>query len=147
MSYLILFNESYARVVLNPSRLEQLVSHFYDQFLSRSQRAQELFKNVDMDAQRSHLRAGMLHVGSFVATGLKPTAGLRAIAASHQGMHLTRADFDLWLECLVDAVGEVDPPAQAEVADAWRIALAPAFSFLLLASSSSDAAAARHLRP
>lgn len=39
LSYLTLFNESYARVVLNPSRLEQLVSCFYVQFLSRSQRA------------------------------------------------------------------------------------------------------------
>lgn len=88
-----------------------------------------------MDLQRAHLRSGMLHVGSFVSTGLQPTAGMRAIAASHRGMHLTRADFDLWLECLVDAVGEVDPPARADVADAWRIALAPAISFLLLSSS------------
>jgi hemoglobin-like flavoprotein len=135
LSYLTLFNESFARVVLDPSRLEQLVSCFYAQFLARSQRAQELFEHVDMDKQRASLRGGLLHVGSFVSTGMKPTSGLRSIAASHQAMHLTRADYDLWLECLVDAVGEVDPPARADVADAWRIALAPAISFLLLSSS------------
>ncbi len=138
MSYLALFNESYARVVLNPVRLEQLVARFYDQFLSRSERAQELFQDVEMDQQRSRLRVGLLQVGSFVSTGLQPTAGLRSIAASHQGMNLTRADYDLWLECLIDAIGEVDPPAQANVADAWRIALAPAISYLLIASSSQE---------
>jgi hemoglobin-like flavoprotein len=53
-------------------------------------------------------------------------------------MNLTRADYDLWLECLIDAIGEVDPPAQANVADAWRIALAPAISYLLIASSSQE---------
>jgi truncated hemoglobin YjbI len=136
LSYLDLFTESYARVVLDPSRPEQLVARFYEQFLSRSELAQELFQNADMDKQRANLRSGMLHVGGFVSTGLQPTIGMRSLAASHQGMQLTRADYDLWLECLVDAVGEVDPPAKVDVADAWRIALAPAISFMLLSSSA-----------
>jgi len=139
LSYLTLFNESYARVALDPSRLEQLVARFYEHFLSRSERAQDLFQRVDMDTQRAHLRGGLLHVGSFVTTGLHASSTLCRLATSHQAMRLTRADYDLWLECLIDAVGEVDPPARADIADAWRITLAPAISFLLLSNSPPDA--------
>lgn len=69
MSYLALFNESFAC----------------------SERAQELSRQVDMDQQRSRLRNGMLLIGTFVSTGLQPTSSLRSIASS---LRLTRADYD-----------------------------------------------------
>lgn len=135
MSFLTLFNESFARVVLDPSRLEKLVPRFYEVFLARSDRARQLFEGVEMEGQHAHLRVGLLQVGTFVTTGFSPTMALRRLAASHQAMGLTRGDYALWVECLIEALDDVDPPVKGDLADAWRVALAPAITFMQLPSS------------
>ena len=135
MNYLELFNESYARIVLDPQRVERLVAVFYDRFLARSARIRELFSGSDMEAQRVMLRRGLLTVGTFVTTGLRATAQMRRLAQVHQELGLTQADYLEWTDALIDALAEVDPPLRPEVADAWRVALAPAIQFMQLPGS------------
>lgn len=136
----MLFNESYARTALHPQRSEQLVDIFYKRFLGRSARIRELFSETDMEQQREHLRRGLLTVGTFVTTGLHATAEIRRLARLHQALGLTAADYQDWMESLIEAIGETDPPLRPEVADAWRVCLAPAVAFMQLQSLSSSAA-------
>lgn len=140
MNYTELFNESYARIVLDPPRAERLVEVFYESFLSHSARIRELFSDTDMQQQRQHLRRGLLTVGTFVTTGLRPTREMSRLAVAHQELGLTSADYQDWMDALIASLREVDPGMQREVADAWRVCLAPAITFMQLPVVNSDGA-------
>lgn len=140
LNFTELFNESYARNVLDPQRAEKLVEVFYERFLSRSARIRELFSQTDMQQQQVHLRRGLLTVGTFVTTGLRPTQEMHRLARVHQAMGLTAADHQDWMDSLIAALSEVEPGMRPEVADAWRICLAPALTFMQLPVPNSDAA-------
>ena len=140
LNFTQLFNESYARIVLDPERAERLVEIFYERFLSRSARIRELFSETDMQQQRQHLRRGLLTVGTFVTTGLRSTREMNRLAGVHQSLGLTEADYQDWMDALIAALREVDPGMRNEVADAWRVCLAPAITFMQLPVVNADAA-------
>lgn len=143
MNYSELFHESYARVVLDKERAEKLVSVFYERLLARSARLRELFSGINMEHQRQHLRLGLVTVGTFLSTGLKSTREMDRLAEIHRALGLTPADYQDWLDALIEAIAEVDAPLRPEVADAWRIAVAPALVFMQLPSRRSVEASSR----
>ena len=67
------------------------------------------------------------------------TATICRLSRSLQENGASAADLQRRLDCLLDAVAEVDPPFLSEAEAAWRIALSPAFTFMQLPQSQSAA--------
>jgi len=124
------FRASLNRCVATPLFLKD----FYDRFIGSSEVVREKFKDTDLQ-QQTRMVADSLHLMA-VAAQSGPDAiawgEMERLARRH-----SRGDrdvppelYDLWLDCLLQAVRIHDPLASAEVEAAWREALAPGIAHM-----------------
>lgn len=118
--------QSYGRCCASP----EFFDTFYRLFTASSPRVREKFLNTDMLAQKQLLRAGILTL-VLHARGM-PDSKLRAIGQSHsrEGFDIRPELYDLWLDCLLQAVRVHDREAGESDLAAWREVLGPGIALI-----------------
>jgi hemoglobin-like flavoprotein len=110
---------SLERCATNPRFLER----FYDLFLEASPAVREKFKDTNFQRQRRMVQASLHGVISFVRYGEAwPDPYLREVAETHSRRDLDIAPelYELWLQSLLQAVGEHDSQHTAAIHYAWQ---------------------------
>lgn len=124
--HLELFNDSLERCTARPDFIER----FYEIFIGSSSAVAEKFKNTNFNKQRRMLKAS-LYTLVFAAEG-KPEGQLHLerISKLHNEIDVRPEMYDLWLDCLMQAVREFDPYFRPEVEAAWRSILSQGIDFM-----------------
>ena len=93
---------------------------FYQYFLASSPEIREKFAHTNMPAQKQLLRQGILNLVMH-ARGM-PDTKLRALGCSHaRGALVIRPElYDLWLQALLQSIGEHDGQCDANTRLAWH---------------------------
>jgi hemoglobin-like flavoprotein len=107
-----------------------LGERFYELFLASSPDAKAKFANTDFERQRRVLEDG-LYVVTLAAEGRPgspPVLELDRLARRHGRAELDiRLElYEIWTQCLLEALEEKDPEFSEEVASAWKEVLAAA---------------------
>lgn len=93
---------------------------FYQYFLASSPEIREKFAHTNMPAQKQLLRQGILNLVMH-ARGM-PDTKLRALGCSHArgALDIRPELYDLWLQALLQSIGEHDGQCDANTRLAWR---------------------------
>lgn len=131
MSFEIIFDESYERVVAEKIDGSDFFQVFYRQFLNSSEEIAERFRNTDMDRQRTMLKKSFYSLLTFYASS-NADHYLEQIARSHDRSHLAiRPElYDLWLEALIDTARKFDQEFDSSTELAWRLIMAPGIVYM-----------------
>ncbi len=124
-----IFNDSFARCI----RGGRLFERFYEVFLASSPEVSEKFRNTDFRKQRRMLQTSFYMLVEYIALGWPECeAYLERIAAAHgkYGRDIAPHLYDLWLECLLQAVKECDDRYSPQVESAWRHMMGAGISFI-----------------
>jgi hemoglobin-like flavoprotein len=124
------FDDSLRRCEARPGFLDR----FYERFLASSPEVREKFANTNLVRQKKALRESFNHL-VLAATDFDrkaPDWHLAGIVALHgpEQLDIRPALYDVWLECLLDAVKEFDPEYGPEVEEAWREVMQFGISYL-----------------
>ena len=96
---------------------------FYGKFLASSPKVREKFARTDFRRQKRALRAS-LHLMLLAAEDEEkgPQRYLAELAKSHSVQHLDIGAelYDLWLDCLLETLTQIDPEFSPAVRDAWE---------------------------
>ena len=132
-SYLDIFTQSYQRVIGVEHAGKDFFAAFYDAFVSESAEAAEKFKDVDMEAQRDHLRKSLDHMVYF-SIDRQDSDEMTRIAKAHSrsGKDIAPTLYERWLDSLVTTVRTYDPQFDEDVEIAWRVVLAPGIAYMKL---------------
>lgn len=129
------FLDSYTRIFgpqINISaRGDIFFSQFYQRFLASSNDVVEAFKGTDMAKQQSMLKKSILYSIHFM-TDSASFDMMNKIAVSHSRKHYNIKPelYDLWLDCLIFTVREMDPEYSDEVELAWRLAFSQCITYM-----------------
>jgi len=123
------FEESYWRAATETVDGRVFADSFYDRFLARSEDARKLFEGTDFQIQKRMFTLAILYVSSAYE---KPRSGrvLEQLARRHRNVGVSPEMFDLWMDCLLETVRAFDPEWNEEIAEAWRVVMAPGISHL-----------------
>jgi hemoglobin-like flavoprotein len=124
-----LFNDSLARCL----RDGQFFHRFYELFLASSPEVSEKFRGTDFRRQRRMLQTSFYMLVEYMALGWPECeAYLERIATAHgrYGRNISPHLYDLWLECLLQAVRKCDDRCSTEIEAAWRYVMGAGISFL-----------------
>lgn len=93
---------------------------FYQYFLASSPEIREKFAHTNMPAQKQLLRQGILNLVMH-ARGM-PDTKLRALGCSHArgALDIRPELYDLWLQALLQSIGEHDDQCDANTRLAWH---------------------------
>ena len=93
---------------------------FYQYFLASSPEIREKFAHTNMPAQKQLLRQGILNLVMH-ASGMHDTK-LRALGCSHArgALDIRPELYDLWLQALLQSIGEHDGQCDANTRLAWH---------------------------
>ena len=105
------------------AREPRFFDRFYEKFLASSPTVRERFAKTNFVRQKRALRGSlwmMLLAAEDEAKG--PDRYLRPLADLHSSRQLDIGAelYDLWLDCLLETVGECDPEHNPEVRAAWE---------------------------
>lgn len=125
-----IFNDSYARLA-TALRSRVFFEDFYRRLLARGPHLAEHFRDTDWERQQAMLEKSFHHVLSLFVTN-KVSDYLAEIADRHgpAGLNVRAADYDLWLDALVDTVEQHDPDFDGTVALAWHMVFAEGVAFM-----------------
>jgi hemoglobin-like flavoprotein len=124
-----IFNDSLARCL----RGEQFFQRFYELFLASSPEVREKFQATDFRKQRRMLQSSFYMLVEYIALGWPECqAYLERIAIAHgrHGRDISPHLYDLWLDCLLQAVRERDELYSVDVEGAWRFMMGAGITFL-----------------
>ncbi len=109
-----------------------LIRHFYEIFLMSSDEVAEKFRNTDMESQERILMTSFYLMMLGDAERAEGKAHYERLATLHDRNHLDiRPElYDLWLDCLLQAVQEFDPEYCDEVKNAWCEMMGPGLRFM-----------------
>ena len=112
-----IFTDSYVRCTSNPEFLDA----FYELFLASSDEVKKKFKNTNMVDQKLALQASLSYI-LLASSDRESCRFLDKIADSHssRGYNIKPHLYDLWLECMIQAVKMHDSEFDSEVQEAWR---------------------------
>ncbi len=93
---------------------------FYQYFLASSPEIRDKFAHTNMPAQKQLLRQGILNLVMH-ARGM-PDTKLRALGCSHArgALDIRPELYDLWLQALLQSIGEHDGQCDANTRLAWH---------------------------
>ena len=116
MSPADLVMQSYGRCCASPTFFDD----FYRTFLDSSPQIRAKFADTDMPAQKLLLRQGILNLVMH-ARGM-PDTKLRALGCSHArgALDIRPELYDLWLQALLQSIGEHDGQCDANTRLAWH---------------------------
>lgn len=100
---------------------------FYDLFVASSPEIREKFKDTDLKRQARMLRKS-LYVLTMASVGTyEGQQEITRLGESHgrHGLNIEPFMYDLWLNCLLQAVSEYDINWNAQVEQSWRQMFAP----------------------
>ena len=122
------FNDSLTRCTSDPQFLER----FYDLFLASSDEVRHKFSQTDMPKQRRLLQASFHMMMLAAISDPVGTAHFERLAVLHSQQHLDIPPhlYDLWLDCLMQAVRESDPQCTPETESVWRRMMANGLAFM-----------------
>lgn len=117
-----------------------LVERFYELFLASSPEVAKKFENTDFDAQRQALRSSLFHLMLAEVEGSPGHALLVRLAESHgpKGLDIRPELYEIWLDCLTQALEDTDPDFDEEVEAAWRQVLHPGIDFMIAGYQSQQ---------
>jgi hemoglobin-like flavoprotein len=122
------YNESLERCVAHGG----FVDRFYELFLGSSEEVAEKFKNTDFVRQKEALRASLYIMMMAHCWSVECDSHFEEIATRHSrsDLDIRPGLYDLWLNCLLQAVRETDPLFSLEVEAAWKNTLEPGIEFM-----------------
>lgn len=122
------YNASLDRCTRQPGFLDR----FYELFLASSEEVREKFRETNFDRQKEALRMSLYMMLTAHEWSVECDAHLEEIAERHSRRQLNIPPhlYDLWLQCLLRAVGECDPVYCEEVEAAWIRVLQPSIDLL-----------------
>jgi hemoglobin-like flavoprotein len=123
-----LFNDSLERCRQGRDFLDR----FYELFLSSSEEVRQKFEHTDFARQKAALALSFYYMVSAIGGDTDAQQALGRIAQVHSR---TERDirpelYDLWLECLLQAVRKSDPKFNQETEQAWQTVMAYGMKFL-----------------
>jgi hemoglobin-like flavoprotein len=127
--------EPAARALVAQSYLERCMNRpefyreFYVRFFARCSRAEEMFRDLDLERQYGMLDQALQVLLNFVPSNRIEAKKLGAIAAAHGRWSVTAAELEQFCAALVDTLRDVgrEPPA---VLAAWQAVLQPGVDLL-----------------
>lgn len=130
VNYVQEFERSFARIN-DPGCAERFFDRFYQRFLAADSSVAEKFGATDMGHQKQMLRESLVEMAEFALTR-QSNPYIVTLARIHgvRGRNIPDRLYDLWLDCLVETVREVDPDATDNVALGWRIVMTPGIEFM-----------------
>jgi hemoglobin-like flavoprotein len=123
-----LFNDSLERCTSD----RRVLDRFYELFINSSAEVAAKFANTDFRVQKAALKVSFYMIMASIEGKPEGTVHLERIAARHSrnaldiGPHL----YDLWLDCLIQAVRECDPLFGDDTEQAWRRVMRVGIEFL-----------------
>lgn len=119
---------SFERCRSSPTFLDR----FYELFLDSSPAVAEKFSDTDFESQKAALMASLQSMLLASEMGSMLKVHLKSIADSHSrtGLDITADLYDLWSDCLLQAIREHDSQIDADLEREWRQALAPGIEFM-----------------
>ena len=126
-----LFNDSYERVAHLGEDNNLFFDRFYERFTGASPEIAEKFKNTDMKRQKHMLRSSILYIMQLFSTH-EIHDYMETLAVKHNRKHLNiRPElYDIWLECLIQTVRELDSHFDDRVEMAWRVVFSPGITYM-----------------
>jgi hemoglobin-like flavoprotein len=105
---------------------------FYEKFIGAHPEVAEKFVGVDMRKQYFVLQASLHMVALSSHDNQAAQLYLAKVAERHSQRQLNIAPglYDVWLNCLIAAVAEVDPRYSPAVERAWREVLSAGIAFM-----------------
>ncbi len=127
-----IFNGSLRRCRQSPRFLDT----FYGCLLAATPEMPALFESTDFHHQKRTLMASfdLLLTAAQRQHRREEASHLQHLADVHAGRGIARALYDLWLECLINAVAIHDPDYSPTVASAWREFMAPGLEVMRAAA-------------
>lgn len=134
-----LFNDSYARILIRSKNSQDFFDIFYQKFISASPVVAEKFKHTDMNIQKKMLKKSFTYLLNLYITR-KCSNFLDKVAEKHsKSQHDIHAElYDLWLDCLIDTVKELDPKFNNDVELSWRSALSIGITYMKFKYDKDD---------
>ncbi len=126
-----LFNDSYERVSNMGENNSLFFDCFYEKFIGSSTEIADKFKNTDMKKQKLMLRSSILYIMQLFSTH-ELHEYMEEIAIKHNKKHLNIQPelYDVWIECLIDTVRELDPYFNDHVELSWRMVFSPGITYM-----------------
>lgn len=118
-----IYNDSFERCTANPGFLMR----FYELFLDSSPQVKKAFNNTDLK-QQTRIVKKSLYTLTMAMVGTKESLEeLERLGHAHGrgGLRIEPGMYDLWLNCLLQAVKDYDKGWTPEVENSWRIMLKP----------------------
>jgi len=121
--------ESYDRI-LNDSGMK-FFDEFYRLFLSATPEVASLFSHTDMQRQKTVLRLSFYQLIHFYEKKV-PSESMAALGKVHakDGRNIPPHLYDIWLNCLINAVKNYDPQFSPHVETAWRMVFSPGIDYM-----------------
>jgi len=120
-----LLHHSYKRCLKRSGFLER----FYEIFVASSEEVAAKFAHTDFKKQIRVLKLSLYMLMTSVATPLPELARIAEVHSKRQ-LDIPPKLYDLWLDCLLQAVREFDPKWNEEVDAAWRRVLTTGIQFM-----------------
>ena len=123
-----LFNDSLERCTSG----RQFLDRFYELFAGSSAEVAAKFANTDFRVQKAALKVSLYMIMASIERKPEGTVHLERIAARHSrsGLDIGPHLYDLWLDCLIQAVRECDPLFGEETEQTWRRVMRVGIEFL-----------------
>ena len=118
--------ESFRRV-----RHKGLADRFYARFLNADPEIARLFSQTDLQRQKDLLLHGIHMLLEYADGRLLGTLAMRRMAEMHHHIGVKVAMYDVWLDCLVVAVAELDPNYSDDVGRAWRASMEQGIAYMI----------------
>ena len=111
-----LYNDSLMRCL----RDQDFIKKFYTRFFAADPDIRRLFATTNMQQQEDMLKASLFMI---MLSSTSPAASdqyLSHTALTHNHRHIPAHLYDIWLECLIDTVADVDTKFDESLETAWR---------------------------
>ena len=136
--YVNTFRASYRRALGDGSYNIDFIERFYEKFISHSDQVKALFRDTDMGLQKTMLHDSLEFMVEFFVTR-RSNPHMEHIAQVHGpgGKDVPMELYDLWLNCLIEAVRETDPEFSKSTEVAWRLVLTPGIAYMKMTHGGS----------
>ena len=123
-----LFNRSFESCVARPGFLER----FYAIFIDSSPDVRGKFEHTDLKRQAQIVKKSLYILTMASLETEEVLEEIARLGQSHgrEGMKIETRMYELWLDCLLQAVREFDPRWSPEVGESWRRMFSPYLSRL-----------------
>lgn len=112
-------------------RHKGLADRFYSRFLASDLQIAQLFERTDFARQKELLLHGIQMLLEYAGGKLLGTMAIERMAEMHERLGVTARMYDLWVDCLVTAVAELDPGYDHALDQAWRSDMEKGIAFML----------------